>query len=95
MSSNLCRFLAPVEIGNLLTFTGEVVYSDDSVVQVSVAADVVNPGMKLSDRSVTTNVFHFTFSTGNPITKKVIPYSYEDSLRFVDGRRRAMKLHHV
>ena len=81
-------FLAPVEIGNIVTFTGEIVYTVDSLIQVSIAANVLTPGKK----EATTNIFHFTFSTSTPLDKNVFPFSYEESMRYVDGRRKVLKL---
>lgn len=88
----ITRFLAPVEIGSILTFTGEVVYNEGKAVQVAVAADVINADIRNPGKKVaTTNVFHFTFVTAEPSPSKVVPFSYEETLRFIDGRRKMYK----
>ena len=84
--------MAPVEIGSILTFTGEVVYNEGKAVQVAVAADVINADIRNPGKKVaTTNVFHFTFVTAEPSPSKVVPFSYEETLRFIDGRRKMYK----
>jgi len=52
-----------------------------------VAADVINP----TKEKKTTNIFHFTFTCPTVIHKKVIPYSYEEAMKMMDGRRHMKK----
>ena len=89
MFTYFARFLAPVEIGDIVTFTGEVTYNTEKALQVSVAADVINPK---TQSTTTTNVFNFTFAAPQELNKKVVPYSYEEAMRFIEGRR---KMHNI
>jgi acyl-coenzyme A thioesterase 9 len=86
----LFRFIAPVEIGDIVTFTSEVVFTTDTAIQVSVAADVINAQ---TQKTTTTNVFQYTFTKadGFNIGKKVVPHSYEEAMRFVEGRRKVTR----
>jgi len=81
-------FLEPVEIGQVVTFSSKVVYSTENAVEVSVAADVIDPK---SNARKTTNVFQFTFLCPD-LKKKVIPFSYEDCLNYITGRRNVLKI---
>jgi hypothetical protein len=57
--------------------------------QVSVAAVVLNP---IAQTQVTTNVFHLSFAYDRPLKKKIMPNSYEEAMKYVEGRRVLMKL---
>lgn len=61
-----------------------------NALQVSVSANVVDPSTGLVD---TTNNFSFTFSASDPATPlpQVLPQTYEESLAFIEGMRRAKK----
>ena len=87
-------FKHPVNIGSILSLKSEVVYSDGGATkmfQVSVIADVIDPN---GDQK-TTNTFHFTFRAKNlkknETLPKVMPQTYAESMRYIEGKRRKEK----
>ena len=66
-------FRKPVEIGSLLYFSSQVVYTQGFYVMVRVSAEVVHPEDGTHDL---TNVFHFTLKTDRP-APEVIPRTYQ------------------
>jgi acyl-coenzyme A thioesterase 9 len=84
-------FRKPVSIGSLLSLTSQVVYSEgqkSSVFQVKVKADVVDP---IQDEQDTTNTFHFTFKSQSSNVPRVMPRSYDETMRYIEGQRRQSK----
>ncbi|GAB6025161.1 Acyl-coenzyme A thioesterase 9, mitochondrial [Chamberlinius hualienensis] len=78
-------FRKPVEIGSLLFFSSQVVYTEGPYMQIRVDASVVNPQTNVYD---TTNVFYFTFTSGDgELVKTVIPKTYSESMLYLDGKR--------
>ncbi|XP_012943834.1 acyl-coenzyme A thioesterase 9, mitochondrial, partial [Aplysia californica] len=77
-------FLKPVEIGDLLFLSSQIVYSKGQDLQVHVHAEVVNPD---TDVRQTTNDFHFTFDTGLPDLPQVLPKTYAESMLYLVGKR--------
>ncbi|KAI9101336.1 HotDog domain-containing protein [Phlyctochytrium arcticum] len=80
-------FKKPVHVGSLLSLTSQVVYSAGSPsksIQVKVRADVVDP---IKDENSTTNTFHFTFTTDGTLPR-IMPRSYDESMRYIEGRRK-------
>ncbi|PVZ96968.1 hypothetical protein BB558_007092 [Smittium angustum] len=53
--------------------------------EVAVKVDVLNP---LTQETENTNTFHFTFESEKPV-KRVIPRTYGDMIKYIEGRRRA------
>ena len=83
-------FRKPVNIGSLLSLTSQVVYcpgSPSRAIQIKVKADVIDPIQGTKD---TTNTFHFTFRTLDDTLPlpRVMPRSYDESMRYIEGRRR-------
>eukprot|EP01114_Cavostelium_apophysatum_P021122 TRINITY_DN7277_c0_g1_i1.p1 TRINITY_DN7277_c0_g1~~TRINITY_DN7277_c0_g1_i1.p1 ORF type:complete len:431 (+),score=50.36 TRINITY_DN7277_c0_g1_i1:14-1306(+) len=81
-------FMKAVDIGSILKLVSTVVYTTGKYVQVEVVASVINPSEGKSD---VTNTFHFTFECPNYQDlqiKKVIPQTYEEGMRYLEGRRR-------
>lgn len=82
-------FRKPVSIGSILQLHSRVTYSEgypSKTMQVACIAKVVDPS---SGRLETTNEFHFTFEVKGDIKlPKVLPRSYEESVAFIDGKRR-------
>jgi acyl-coenzyme A thioesterase 9 len=66
-------FRKPVEIGSLLYFSSQVVYTQGHYVMVRVSAEVVQPEDGTHDL---TNVFHFTLKTDS-LAPEVIPRTYQ------------------
>ena len=66
-------FRKPVEIGSLLYFSSQVVYTQGHYVMVRVTAEVVQPENGTHDL---TNVFHFTLKTDS-LAPEVIPRTYQ------------------
>lgn len=76
-------FRKPVEIGSLLYFSSQVVYTQGQFVMVRVSAEVVQAETGSHDL---TNVFHFTLKTAK-VAPEVIPRSYQEAMLYLDGRR--------
>ncbi len=87
-------FKKPVNIGSLLNMTAVVVYSEQrqlngssewtNYFHIQVVADVMDPyDTSKTDR---TNVFWLTFRGG--LNEKVVPKSYEESMLYIEGKRR-------
>jgi acyl-coenzyme A thioesterase 9 len=85
-------FRQPVSIGSLLSLTSQIVYSKGSPsrsFQVSVKADVIDP---IHDTQATTNTFQFTFAVPpNTPLPKIMPRSYDETMRYIGGQRRRDK----
>ncbi|ESO86416.1 hypothetical protein LOTGIDRAFT_195153 [Lottia gigantea] len=77
-------FRKPVEIGSLLFLSSQVVYTEQSKMQVKVHAEVVVPE---SGSRETTNDFHFTFDSKCDDLPQVIPKTYAESMLYLDGKR--------
>lgn len=78
-------FRRPVELGSLLHYESQVVYTQDHFVQVNVNATVIKPDVGTKE---ITNVFHFTFSLdGDHPAPRVIPRSYPESMLYIEGKR--------
>ncbi|KAL1925161.1 uncharacterized protein VTP21DRAFT_44 [Calcarisporiella thermophila] len=84
-------FHAPVPIGSVLKLVSEITYAEGGEhksFQVSVEADVMD--VKTGDRK-RTNVFHFTWEAPDGVkVPRVIPRTYAESMKFVEGRRRKL-----
>ncbi|TPX72908.1 hypothetical protein SpCBS45565_g00278 [Spizellomyces sp. 'palustris'] len=81
-------FRKPVHVGSLLSLTSQVTYSSGSPsrsFQVKVRADVLDP---ISDEQSTTNTFHFTFMALDGEVPRVMPRSYDESMRYIEGKRK-------
>jgi len=76
-------FRKPVEIGSLLYFSSQVVFTQGHYVMLRVSAEVVHPESGTHDL---TNVFHFTLRADKPVPE-VIPRSYQEAMLYLDGRR--------
>lgn len=78
-------FRKPVELGSLLHYESQVVYTRDNFVQVNVNATVIKPDIGTKE---ITNVFHFTFCLdGENPAPRVIPRSYPESMLYIEGKR--------
>lgn len=78
-------FRKPVELGSLLHYESQVVYTQDNFVQVNVNATVIKPDVGTKE---ITNVFHFTFCLdGEHPAPRVIPRSYPESMLYIEGKR--------
>lgn len=71
-------FRKPVEIGSLLYFSSQVVYTRGHYVMVRVSAEVVHPEDGTHDL---TNVFHFTLRTDS-LAPEVIPRTYQGTVSY-------------
>ncbi|CAM2011053.1 hotdog domain-containing protein [Acanthopleuribacter pedis] len=83
-------FLKPVEIGSIVSFDGMVTFTGKTSYIIEVKAEVINP--RNGTREIT-NISYFTFvaadAAGQPRpVPAVLPRSYDEGLKFIDGRRR-------
>ena len=75
-------FYEPVEIGSILSFTGQVIYTSARALMVEVTAEVIDPASGFTE---VTNVSYFTFTVldivGNSLKiNQVLPETYEEGL---------------
>ena len=83
-------FFKPVEIGSILSFTGQVIYTSAKALMVEVTAEVIEPVTGISD---ITNISYYTFSARNEAGDSlkitpIIPKTYEEGLKYLDGSKR-------
>ncbi len=88
------QFINPVEIGHLLTLESKVTYSptekgEHRSFHVSVSADTTELiGKNAGTEPLRTVLFNFTFTAQEPLTRQVLPKSYNDAMIWLDARRR-------
>ena len=80
-------FRKPVEIGALLFFSSQVVYTEGQFIQVRVHAENVDPITRLHE---TTNIFQFTFESKRKDLPRVVPQTYAEAMLYLDGKRNFM-----
>jgi acyl-coenzyme A thioesterase 9 len=90
LSMDEVTFRKPVHVGTLLNLRSGIVLSEGyphRSVQVRVIAEVVN--IEKGARE-TTNVFHFTLSTGSDQVKlrRILPKTYAETMLWIDAKRR-------
>lgn len=76
-------FQRPVEIGSIVVFDAQVIYTASKALCVRVTAEAVNVALGTSELCTT---FHFTFTCIN--VPPVLPKSYEEVLCYIEGKRR-------
>ncbi|KAI9504760.1 hypothetical protein BX070DRAFT_189852 [Coemansia spiralis] len=81
-------FKKPVNIGSILRLTSQIVYSEpeNKTFQVAVFVDVIDNINNVTER---TNTFYFNFCCPSGKVRKVIPHTYEDMMKYLEGRHRA------
>lgn len=77
-------FRKPVEIGSLLFFSSQIVYTEGPLLQVKVHAEVLDV---LTGSRDTTNDFYFAFDSGQPDLPHIVPRTYAESMLYLDGMR--------
>lgn len=77
-------FRCPVEIGDILEFGAQIVYTTGPYIQVAVSAEKLTSG---SGQRETSNLFHFTFSSPDSKPLQVLPRTYSEAMRYVYGLR--------
>ncbi|PJF18790.1 hypothetical protein PSACC_01378 [Paramicrosporidium saccamoebae] len=85
-------FVHPVAIGSMLSFCARIVYTDQCPtmadqqrLHVEVVADVIDPK---NGTRVTTNTFHYTFTRPTTDFVTVVPETYTEAMRYLEGKRR-------
>jgi acyl-coenzyme A thioesterase 9 len=76
-------FQKPVEIGSILVFDAQVIYTAAKALCVRVTAESLNLAQGSGELCTT---FYFTFTCVS--VPPVIPKSYEEVLLYIEGRRR-------
>mmetsp|Transcript_15031 Transcript_15031/g.16718 ORF Transcript_15031/g.16718 Transcript_15031/m.16718 type:complete len:323 (+) Transcript_15031:744-1712(+) len=92
-SASQPRFLAldevifhrPVSIGDIVFFTSQVVYTHGPTIGIEVVAEVMN---YKTHTKVKSNTFHFLFTCPDAIVNRVVPVTYEESMKYLLGRRK-------
>lgn len=83
----------PVEIGHLLTLDAKVTYSppegEHRSFQVCVEATTTELiGPHAGETPVQNVLFNFTFNSAEPLSRHVLPKSYNEAMLYLDSRRR-------
>ncbi|EME26588.1 acyl-Coenzyme A thioesterase, mitochondrial precursor [Galdieria sulphuraria] len=78
-------FIKSVPVGSILELHSSVVYTKDTY-QVVLVDAMVNNLMHDPPTKERTNTFNFVLKTGKPV-KKIFPISYEESMKYISGRR--------
>jgi len=81
-------FHKPVEIGSILTFNSQVIYSEGHAFCVMVTCDKVTPNQGVGLQKVRTNSFYFTFTCPDKPLSKLVPNTYAEAMQYLDGMRR-------
>jgi len=79
-------FLKPVEIGDLMFFHSQVVFTHENKVQTRVSAEVKN---KIDKNLKLTNVLQITWELPERVPA-VVPKSYHEAMAYLTGRRHFM-----
>ena len=84
------HFYLPVEIGSLLTFDSEIWYINphDSTVFVNVQAKVIDTSTGHTKHTSNEFYFQFVCDTHDKPLPYIIPESYEEMMKYLEGRRR-------
>ncbi|XP_065182812.1 acyl-coenzyme A thioesterase 9, mitochondrial-like [Sycon ciliatum] len=77
-------FQVPVEIGDMLEFKAQIVFTEGPYLQVSVHAEKFG---HVSGARQTTNVFHFTFASLEKEPLRILPKTYSEAMRHIHGKR--------
>ena len=96
LSVDESAFKHPVPIGAVLQLTSHVVYTEEEqptnataertqLINVEVVADVLN--YRTGER-LTTNTFHFTYRKESAPEYAVIPRTYEEAMKYLEGKKR-------
>lgn len=82
------HFLVPVEIGSLLQMNAFICHSDAATKQylLYVTAEVVDPAT--GDRKITNEFFFALRTIDGSFPFEVVPESFDEIVRYFDGRRR-------
>lgn len=84
------NFKKPIDIGSLVQFSSLIDYVGRTSISVEVLVDILNPN---KNERILSNNCYFTFVNVDGERKpkeapKVIPYNYEEMVKFVEGYRR-------
>jgi acyl-coenzyme A thioesterase 9 len=85
ISLDQVTFHQPVSIGSIIFFNSEIVYTESKCVGVNVIAEVLNPLTGVKNK---TNTFYFTFTCPDAPVKRVLPNTYEEAMKYIEGKRR-------
>lgn len=93
IASDDMNFLLPVNLGSICAFKSNVIYTrinqdGKTEIVVEVVADVVDPATQIEN---TTNTFFFVFSSKQSL-KQVVPVTYNEAMKYLDGKRRLERL---
>ncbi|XP_065185657.1 acyl-coenzyme A thioesterase 9, mitochondrial-like [Sycon ciliatum] len=77
-------FRVPVEIGDMLEFKSQIVFTEGPYLHVSVHAEKIACG---DGARQTTNIFQFTFASQEKKPRRVLPKTYSDAMRYIHGKR--------
>lgn len=76
-------FIRPVEIGSILSFNSQVIYSEGSSCCIMVSCEKLS----LTGKNIRTNVFTLTFTSSEPVAGRVIPNTYAEAILYLEGYR--------
>lgn len=83
------QFRHPVYMSDLLKMHAYIVYTENQYMQILTIAETWQIHKNLSTQ---TNSFHFTYEAPEDV-QEVIPQTYRDAMKYIDGRRHFISLH--
>lgn len=84
------QFRAPVSIGDVISFTASVEYSQGyphRTMSVAVSTAILDP---VAESTRITNDFHFTFRVDG-VVNAVVPSTFADAMRYIEAMRRQQR----
>jgi len=89
LSLDKIAFARPVPIGSILKLRAMIMHTttsgiSPSLVHVGVEANVVDVS---TGSEQTTNDFRFTWAVDEPLARRVVPRTYEESMYWLEARR--------
>eukprot|EP01121_Diplochlamys_sp_Union-15-3_P005618 TRINITY_DN1594_c0_g2_i1.p1 TRINITY_DN1594_c0_g2~~TRINITY_DN1594_c0_g2_i1.p1 ORF type:complete len:432 (-),score=61.47 TRINITY_DN1594_c0_g2_i1:50-1345(-) len=87
LSLDEVNFVKPVNLGDIVLLSSQVIYTEGHSLGVKVLAEVVKHG-ELGDTKYVTNTFHFTFTCPTSVVPRVFPNTYLEAITYLDGKRR-------
>lgn len=85
LSSDEIVFKKPVPVGSLLNLSSQIIYSPGEhhkSFQISVKAEVTDVETGTTEH---TNTFHFSFSSQEKPVPKIMPRTYAESMKYIEG----------
>lgn len=83
-------FRKPVKLNSFLKIMSQVIYTFEKYMQIAVFIELYDMD---TNQVVTTNSFHFTYESQDPVTP-VMPRTYHEGILWLEGRRHLARFQH-